>query len=92
VFQLIVSGVYVTEDEDDAKKKFKEYTGVDFDEYAARLKADENVTTEEILDDYDQTKIFEFDALKGTGEIKFTLKPVKHKGHRQREFTFTHVK
>jgi len=62
VFQLIVSGVYVTTDfEGKAKAKFKEYTGVDFDEYKGKLDADEDMTTEELLGDYDQTKIYEVD-------------------------------
>ena len=65
VFQLIVSGVYVTEDLEDAKRKFKEYTSIDFDEFKRKWDADEDATSEQLLGDYDQTKIFEFDALKG---------------------------
>lgn len=61
VYQLIVSGAYVTEDLADAKRRFKEYTGVDFDEFKAKWDADKDATSEELLGDFDQTKIFEFE-------------------------------
>ena len=63
VYQLVVSGVYVTEDEDKAKAKFEEYTGVNFDQYKKDLESDELMPSEDILGDYDQTKIFEFEDL-----------------------------
>ena len=59
VYQLIVSGVHVTEDEEDAKKNFKECTGVDYEEYRKKLDTE---TSEILLGDYDQTKIFEVDT------------------------------
>ena len=61
VYQLIVSGVYVTKEFGDAKRKFKEYTGVDFDTFKAKWDANKDVTSEELLGDFDQTKIFEFE-------------------------------
>jgi len=61
VYQLIVSGVYVSTDLEKVKAKFKEFTGVDYDEYSRILEEDENLSSEEVLgEDYDQTKIFEF--------------------------------
>jgi len=61
VFQLVVSGTYATPNLLDAKAKFKEYTGVDHDILEKYLKEDEDAKPEELLGDYDQTKIFEFE-------------------------------
>ena len=66
VYQLIVSGVYVTEDEEDAEKHFKEYTEIDFSDYKKSL---ETGTSSELLGDYDQTNIFVHDSLKGIIEL-----------------------
>jgi len=60
VYQLIVSGIYVSTDLEKVKARFKEFTGVDYDEYNRFIEEDENITAEEVLGDYDQTKIFEF--------------------------------
>jgi len=59
-FQLVVGGTYATLDLSDAKAKFKEYTGVDYDILQKHLEAGEDAT-EELLGDFDQTKIFEFE-------------------------------
>jgi len=68
VFQLIVSGVYVSRDLDKVKDKFKEYTGVDYDDMVNSL---EDETYEALMDDYDQTKIFEFDLEEELSEDEF---------------------
>ena len=59
VWQLIVSGVLVSSDLEKAKARFTEYTGVNYDRFKADLEADEHLPTEDILGDFDQTKIFE---------------------------------
>ena len=59
VWQLIVSGVLVSADLEKAKARFAEYTGVNYDRFKADLEADEVLPTEDILGDFDQTKIFE---------------------------------
>ena len=61
VFQLVVSGAYATFNLLDAKAKFKEYTGVDHDILEKHLEADEDAKAEELLGDFDETKIFEFE-------------------------------
>ena len=63
VFQLIVSGVYVSSDLEKVKKRFKEYTGVDYDEFKTKWDADKDLTSDMLLGDFDQTKIFEFEDL-----------------------------
>jgi len=50
------------------KDKFKEYTGVDYDDMVNSL---EDETYEALMDDYDQTKIFEFDLEEGLSEDEF---------------------
>ena len=61
VFQLIVSGAYATFNLLDAKAKFKKYTGVDHDILEKHLQADQDAKAEELLGDFDETKIFEFE-------------------------------
>ena len=61
VFQLIVSGVHVTNKVEKAKTRFKEYTGVDYNSMQEALRKDPDMKPEELLGDFDQSKIFEFD-------------------------------
>ncbi len=54
VYQLIVTGVHLFRNEQEAKDWFKGYTGVDWDELNDPDKLDIGLD-----EDYDQTKLFE---------------------------------